>query len=89
MKYKETDCIRNIDDVKDFASYLINDLDVNLHPDNDFAEYRCYATGKPTFTDKEVSICNRLMEECFEVCKNDSVDIYDLTLTILKNKILL
>jgi len=48
-----------IGEVKAFASYLVNDLGVNLHPDNDFAEYVCYETGERTFTDEEAAIGNR------------------------------
>lgn len=60
MKYTENKHITSIDEVKAFASYLINDLDVNLHPDNDFADYVSYKTNERTFTDEEPSICNRL-----------------------------
>lgn len=42
MKYTDNSHIASIDEVKAFASYLVNDLGVNLHPDNDFAEYVCY-----------------------------------------------
>lgn len=85
MKYTNDSCIRNIDEVKAFASYLVNDLGVNLHPDNDFAEYVCYETGERTFTDEEAAIGNRLMDECFEVCAKNRVGIYNLLLPILQD----
>jgi len=59
MKYTNDDHIMTIGEVKAFASYLVNDLGVNLHPDNDFAEYVCYETGERTFTDEEAAIGNR------------------------------
>lgn len=44
MRYTNGDHIASIDEVKVFASYLVNDLGVNIHPDNAFAEYVCYET---------------------------------------------
>lgn len=87
MKYTENDHISSIEEVKAFASYLINDLDVNFHPDNDFADYICMGTGEPTFTDNEAVIGNRLMDECFEVCEKDGIDIYEYLFPILENRI--
>lgn len=87
MKYTNNDHIQNIDQVKAFASYLVNDLSVNFHPDNDFTEYVCYETGERTFSDEEAAIGNRLMDECFEVCEKGGVDIYELLLPILLNYI--
>lgn len=85
MKYTNNDHITNIDEVKAFASYLVNNLGVNLHPDNDFAEYVCYETGERTFTEEEAAVGNRLMDECFEVCANSKIGIYELLLPILQN----
>lgn len=87
MKYTNNDHIASIDEVKAFASYLVNDLGVSIHPDNDFAEYVCYKTGERTFTDEEAAIGNRLMEECFEVCEKNGVDIYELLLPVLQKKL--
>lgn len=88
MKYTKNDHITTIEEVKAFASYLINNLGVNLHPDNDFADYVRYATGERTFTDEEATIGNRLMEECFDVCEKRGVDIYELLLPLIKNVVL-
>lgn len=85
MKYTANDHIKNIEEVKAFASYLINDLGVNMNPDNDFADYICYATGKPTFAGDEVFVGNKLVKECFDVCKKESVDIYELLLPLIKD----
>lgn len=87
MKYNETSHIANLDEVKAFASYLINDLDVNIHPDNDFADYICTKTGDRTFTDKETAIGNRLMDECFEVCENEDVDIYEFLFPLIHSAV--
>lgn len=85
MEYNAFNCnrynvdhITTINQVKDFANYLVNDLKVNIHPDNDFSEYIEYSTFKPTFDDNGIKRGNQLMEECFSVCEEHSVGIYDL-----------
>lgn len=88
MKYTQTDHINSIDDVTAFASYLINDLGINMHPDNDFAEYICYETRERTFTEEEAAIGNRLMDECFEVCEKNGVDIYELLFPLIRHAII-
>lgn len=70
--------ITTIDQVKEFTKYLVEDLKVNINPDNDFADYVVYDTGEPTFNDKEVERGNQLMDECCNICKANGVDIYDL-----------
>ena len=37
--------ITTIDQVKQFTKYLVEDLKVNINPDNDFADYVEYETG--------------------------------------------
>ena len=70
--------ITTIDQVEEFTKYLVEDLKVNINPDNDFADYIEYETGKATFTDEEVERGNQLMDECFNVCEANGVDIYEL-----------
>lgn len=70
--------ISTIDQVKDFTKYLVEDLKVNINPDNDFADYIEYESGKPTFTAEEVERGNQLMAECSNVCEANNVDVYDL-----------
>lgn len=70
--------ITTIEQVKEFTIYLVEDLKVNINPDNDFAEYIEYNSGKPTFNAHEVERGNQLMTECHNVCVANNVDIYDL-----------
>lgn len=70
--------ITTIDQVKDFTKYLVYDLKVNINPDNDFADYIEYATGKPTFNLQEVERGNQLLAECCNVCEDNGVDVYKL-----------
>ncbi len=75
--------ITSIKQVQDFASYLILSLKVNANPDTNFSDYIEYKTSKPTFNQNEIKRGNQLMDECFEVCKMNSVNIYDIFFKIL------
>ena len=76
--YNEDYNIETLDDVQNFAKYLYNERGVAFHPDDDFAEYENIETHEPTFTAQEVSLFNRLMEQCFDVCERNNKDIYDV-----------
>ena len=45
------------------------------------------AEGTNAFTPKECEIYNRLVEEAFEICEKENVDIYEKALDILKKKL--
>lgn len=78
MTYNNESHIRAVEDVKAFFHHLVEERKVNFHPDDDFADYICYADKTPTFTKEEVAIYNRLMDEAFDVCETKGVDIYDI-----------
>ena len=61
-----------------FFDYLLLERKVNFHPDTDFSDYVSLETGQQTFTKEEVAIFNRLMDEAFEICKKNNVDIYEI-----------
>ena len=69
MTYNNKSNLRSVEDVKAFFHHLVEERKVNFHPDDDFADYICYADKTPTFTKEEVAIYNRLMDEAFDVCK--------------------
>ena len=75
--------ISTVEQVQEFTRYLVEDLKVNIHPDNDFAEYIELNTGKQSFNAEEIIKGNSLMEECFKVCEVNSISIYDLMSNIL------
>lgn len=68
--------VTNIEEVKLFAQYLVNELHLKFHPDGDFACYVNYDTKQPTFTPEEAAKYNALMDECFDVC--EKADIYKI-----------
>ena len=70
--------IETIQDVKDFAEYIKVVEDAAISPDDSFSEYVNYKTLEPTYTKKEAEARDKLMEQCFEVCEREKVDIYEL-----------
>lgn len=76
--------ITTIQDVKDFADYLVNVEHVNFNPDEDFRSYINYKTNTPTYTEAEAIKRNNLMEQCFNVCKRYGLDIYNVMGNYLK-----
>lgn len=73
--------IVKIQDVSEFFSDLFKE-GVNAHPDDDFNDYINYETKEPTYTSKEATIRNTLMNKSFEICENANVDIYDLMMEL-------
>ena len=62
-KYTHDFHITTVEEVKDFFHHIVFDLDINVHPDDDFKEYVNYETGERTMNDEQAEIYNRLMEE--------------------------
>lgn len=76
--------ITSVADVKAFFHHLVDERKVNFHPDDDFADYISLDDKTPTFTDDEVILYNRLMEESFDACEAAGADIYELGLQELE-----
>lgn len=68
--------IETANEVKEFAKQLINE-GVNIHPDVDFNDYVSIKTNTATYTKEEADLRNDLMNQCFEVCEKEGIDIYD------------
>ena len=84
MSMNEATRITTVADVKAFFHHLVDERKVNFHPDDDFADYISLDDQTPTFTDEEVAVYNRLMDESFDVCEAAGVDIYELGLQELE-----
>jgi len=78
--------IDTIDDVKAFFRFLIEQKSLNFHPDDDFSEYINIKTNEPTFSEREITHYNKLMEDCFEVCHKENVEIYSIAMIVLKDQ---
>lgn len=70
--------INTIDDVKLFAFQLVNEENLSFHPDNDFSDYINLNTKEPLYSAEEVGPLNIMMDNCFILCEQAEVDIYEL-----------
>jgi len=78
--------IRTIEDVAVFIKLLVSE-GVDAHPDEDFNNYINIASGRSTYTTKEATFRNSLMKDCFTICEQNAVDIYDMTQEIFLKEI--
>lgn len=74
--------IKNLNDVQLFAKALVAE-GLNFHPDEDFFNYVNTKTGVPAYSAEEAGLRNRLMDQCFDVCHKEGVDIYDTMLEVV------
>lgn len=86
MQYNKDSHINNVDDVRKFFHYIVEDRNVNFNPDDMFEDYML-SDGTTAFTPEECEIYNRLMEESFDICEKEEFDIYEIGLDILKKKL--
>ena len=84
MTYNIDSHIKSVEDVKAFFHHLVSERKLNFHPDDDFANYINCEDKIPSFTEDEVTVDNRLMEESFIVCENSKIDIYAIGLDELQ-----
>lgn len=74
-----------MDDVVKFFSTLIED-GINFHPDNSFKEY-IDLEKQPLFNDEQAEILGNLMDECFKVCDNAGVNIYEIAFDLMQARL--
>ena len=84
MQYTRDSKIENLIDVVHFFEYLLYEKKLSFHPDDDFSEYVNYEDSNPCFSSDEVEICNQLMDQCFEVCEEQDMDIYSIGLASMR-----
>jgi len=65
--------------LQDFIQACCSEL--NFHPDTDFSDY-ISMDGAKCFEDEDCKTYNQRLSAAFEVCKEESIDIYSLTLKI-------
>lgn len=70
--------IKTIEDVKLFAFQLVNEDNLSLHPDDDFADYINIETKEQYYSEEDIIRLNEMMEKCFIVCEQAELDIYEL-----------
>ena len=79
--------IKTLEDVRSFATHLICDRKISIHPDDDFNDYIDLGTGENLFAKSDADKMNTLMDICFQVCENEGEDIYELMGEILSKEI--
>jgi hypothetical protein len=77
MQYNKDSHINNVDDVRKFFHYIVEERNVNFKSDDMFRDY-ILADGSNAFTPEECEIYNRLVEEAFKICDKENVDIYEI-----------
>lgn len=84
MVYDGNSKIESVENVVKFFQHLAYEKKLSFHPDDDFKEYVYYTDQRPFFTDEEVPIYNKLMDQCFDVCQKNNADIYGIGLDVLR-----
>ncbi len=69
--------ITTLSEVESFARYLYDEVKIAFHPDESFQDYVSTGTDHYSFSKSEAAILNQRLEECFNVCENEGVDIYE------------
>lgn len=87
MKYDVDSHIDSVKGIETFFHHLLVDRKLSYHPDDDFKDYVNFKTGKRVFTDEEAKTYNRLMDEAFEICDLDGIDIYSIGLDEFVEKV--
>lgn len=72
-------------DLRQYLSFMIDKLGWGFHPDDPVRDY-IDKNGNMQFTIDEVPTLERLMKESFEYCEVNNLDIYELSMVILKEK---
>ena len=79
--------IQTVNDVKVFATHLVQVEKLSFHPDDDFKDY-ISCDKKPIYSEQEAELRNKLMNDCFKVCNDNSVEIYEILLPIIQKSVM-
>ena len=69
--------VKSLEDIKYFANWLVNEKDVNFHPDTPFSDY-VTPTGSKLFSQRECTELEKILQACFEICDRYDEDIYEI-----------
>ena len=64
-----------------YLSYMVDTLGWGFHPDDFIGDY-VKDNGKPVFSEEQVVVLERLMEESFDFCEQKGMDIYEVSMAI-------
>lgn len=88
MQWTKKSFTNNVDDVRKFFRYIVDERNVNFNPNDMFEDYMS-ADGTNAFTPEECEIYNHLTKECIDICEKEEADIYEIAFELLKNKMVL
>ena len=71
-------------DLRAMLTKVISYLDWAFHPDDSFTDYIRRDTGELSYAPEEAKRLDRLMDEAFDFCKENGMDIYELSMEISK-----
>ena len=84
IKYTSGSKITNLIDVVKFFEYLLYEKNLLFHPDDDFSDYAQNEESANTINSDEAEIFNQLMDQCFAVCEEQSMEIYRIGLASMR-----
>lgn len=70
--------INTIEDVIEVVRILIEEENLNFHPDTPFEDYIVIQTKEPTYTAEEAELRNGLLNQAFELGERLGVDTHEL-----------
>ena len=70
--------INSLEDVKEFVRILIEEENLNFHPDTPFEDYINLNTNQPTYSEEEVVLRNQLLHQAFALDDRFAVDTREL-----------
>ena len=79
--------IKTINDVKVFATHLVQVEKLSFHPDDDFKDY-ITCDNEPIYSEQEAELRNKLMNDCFKVCNDNNIEIYEIILPIIQKSVM-
>lgn len=66
--------------IKAFYQGLVDIFDLNVHPEDDFADYVETSTNEPTFMPLEVEVLNGIADKMFDYCAQNNLDICEIAM---------
>jgi len=70
--------------VTEEIKYFVSLVGIGFHPDTDFEEYLNYRGTKPRFGKRLIKTLNARLDECFDMCKKYDLDIYGISMEVVK-----
>jgi hypothetical protein len=70
--------INTIEDVKQFVRILMEEENLNFHPDTPFEDYVFADSGKPNYTATEAKLRDQRLRDCFAFGERNGLNVHEL-----------